>query len=236
MGLKCNPFRVLTEAEWTAVAVVPPSVQKVITHAVAPVQIIGEPGRGKTTTLLAVKSYFLEKNISVMYQYLPEGTHRFDKQRASAANVFLLDEAQRLTRRERQRLCRLASGMRLIFSSHEDLTAICAAHRLPLTTIRLSQMDTAHLTRILRKRLAYFSTNEQPAVAIGGDAVEFLHARFGDDLRAMERFLYEVFQVWVGHAPAEKVLTADFLQTIFKTYADGRVSPRSHTNFTNFCF
>lgn len=217
MGLKCNPFRVLTDAEWAAVAVVPSPVLDVIMRASTPVQIIGEAGRGKTTTLLAVKTKFLRENVPVVYQYLPQGTRHFDDRGAATAQVFLLDEAQRLTRGERRRLCRLAaSGVRLIFSSHEDLTAVCAAHNLSLTTINLSQPDNARLAHILQTRLAYFSTEEQPAITISGDAIDFLLARFGDDLRSMERFLYEVFQWLARHTPAEKVLTAELLRDISK--------------------
>ncbi len=218
MGFKCNPFRTLTDAEWAAVAVVPPTLLAAITNTSAPVQLLGEAGRGKTTTLLAVQALFAQKGVLAVYQYLPEGTRRFDYQKAAAAQVFLLDEAQRLTHGERRRLCRLTTGTRVLFSSHQDLTAECAAHKVSLTTVRLSKPEPAHLARILTVRLAYFSTGTQPVITITPDAIEYLHARFGGNLRLTERFLYEVFQWLVRHSPAEKKLTAARLESIAKNF------------------
>ena len=47
---------------------------------------------------------------------------------------------------------------------------------------------------MLDKRLAYFTLDRAPEVAFTDEAVSALMEMFGDDLRAMERYLYEVFQ------------------------------------------
>jgi hypothetical protein len=47
---------------------------------------------------------------------------------------------------------------------------------------------------MLEQRLAYFALNDVPSVTFTPDAVAYLRDTFDGDLRAVEQFLYEVFQ------------------------------------------
>ncbi len=192
LGFRCNPFRALADEEWAAVAIVPPSILK----ADAPyIQILGEQGRGKSTTLRGLAAYLQLESQRVMYEYLPLGQRRFITSIADL-DVFLLDEAQRLWWWERRRLVRstMKYDTRLVFSSHEDLTELFGRFRLSVFTIWLDQVDEDRLAAILQRRLAYFALHDPPSVVFSPDAIQYLFAQFGSDLRQMEYFLYEVFQ------------------------------------------
>jgi hypothetical protein len=205
IGFKCNPFRALTDDEWPAVAVLPLALQAALSRGVANLQILGPLGHGKTTALLAVADRLRAAGNRAAYEYLPDGQSRFITQ-AAGPGYFLLDEAQRLSGRERQRLVRLP-GIHFVLGSHEDFSPLFAARRLALTTIRIDN-DEDHLAALLERRLAYFALDGVPAITFDASAVRFLHRMFGGNVRAAQHFLYEVFQRF----PPAGAITAARLQ------------------------
>jgi hypothetical protein len=194
LGFRANPFRALEDDEWAAIVVLPAIVVQAA-DAGGHIQVLGERGHGKTSTLLGLQAYFRRAGQAASYEYLPEWQEVFHST-LDGVDVFLLDEAQRLKPAERARLLREAqAGRRLVLGSHEDLTGLFAAAGLPLATLLPDTGGRPHLEALLARRLAFFALSPVlPVVTLDETAVTYLHATFGGNLRAMQWFLYEVFQ------------------------------------------
>jgi len=149
-----------------------------------PVQVIGGRGRGKTTHLLALAA----RHPGAVYECVPEEADRFTSSPADGA-VFLLDEAERVRPRLLRRL--LARPLALALGTHEDLST--AAGR-PLRTVRAGGVTPDRLGEILRRRVEWARRGPGPVPRVPAESVRRLIARHGDDLRAIEGFLYDVFQ------------------------------------------
>jgi hypothetical protein len=198
LGLRSNPFRVLTEAEWMEVAILPASIETMMPDGFVHLQVLGDAGRGKTTTLLALKHAFIAAGLSTTYEYLPPRQSHYETILNGIA-IFILDEAQRLRKREMGRLFANAARSqidlpRLIVSSHRDLSSLFQRRGLPLQTCMLDQISAPFLQKLLSKRLEYFSMTRNKQVQFTEESVTALIDRFGSDLRALEKHLYEVFQ------------------------------------------
>ncbi len=196
LGYRRNPFGALTADEWANVAVLPTAVAPLLQPFTGNWQLLGPMGSGKTTSLLGLQVHLAAQGLRVTYEYLPEGQNCFVTG-PDGWDVFLLDEAQRLKWRERRRLMQAVKNgrYRLIVSSHEDLTPLFARWRLPLTSVSLAAtVSPAHYREVLNRRLAYFALPGMERVTLGETAVRFLFDTFGQNLRAAEYFLYEVWQ------------------------------------------
>ncbi len=199
LGFKSNPFRALADDEWAEVAVLPDAVLSILASGFAHLQVLGEMGHGKTTILLGLAARFRREGKRVTYEYLPEGQCEFHTG-LDGLDVFLLDEAQRLTVNERGRLTSTAQlaggGLHLVLGSHDDVTPLFASRGLLLATVHLDDADSiSHLSAVLARRLDYFAlAQESPGATLTLDAVHYLHETFGGNLRAAQYFLYEVFQ------------------------------------------
>ncbi|MCB9418258.1 MAG: hypothetical protein H6667_00520 [Ardenticatenaceae bacterium] len=162
-------------------------------------QLLGSMGSGKTTTLLKLADTLTQAGGHLAYEYLAQGQRAYQTDTA-VLTTFLLDEAQRLNRRERRRLLSAISrqdqsGLRLILSSHEDLTPLFRRWRQPLQTIDMNALLTADLYgRMLARRLEYFALPDRPHTALSPDAVQWLYETFYPNMRDAEYFLYEVWQ------------------------------------------
>jgi hypothetical protein len=219
LGFQCNPFRVLADDEWADIAVLPGAVESAVTAGFVHLQVLGALGRGKTTTLLGLAARFRREGNRVAYEYLPEGQSQFHTS-LSGLEAFLLDETQRLNQSERDRLLsaaqtlpkvrNLREGLQLVVSSHDDLAPLFAKRGLPLTTVHLEETAALdHLGAVLERRLSYFALDKNaPGVTLTPDAVRYLHETFGGNLRAMQYFLYEVFQRLKGKG----AISADYLR------------------------
>jgi hypothetical protein len=210
VGFRANPFRRLTDDEWAAVAVLPDELLRFTDRRSHHVQVLGGPGRGKTTCLLGLAARLRCSGLSVVYEYLAAGQDCF-RTPLDAVEVFLLDEAQRLRSRERGRLLAAAGhpldGPRLVMGTHEDLTAAFARRGLALATVGVDSVTTTHVAMVLARRLAHFTVDERPGITFSADAVRYLSQAFRGNLRLIEGFLYEVFQ----DMPPRGILTMDML-------------------------
>lgn len=198
LGFRCNPFRALADDEWAEVAILPEPVAQIVAKGFVHLQIVGEKGCGKTTTLLALTAQSRREGRLAVYEHIEEGQSQFNAE-IGGLDLFLLDEAQRLSGPERERLLSSLSeggiGLRLVISSHDDLTPFFARRSLPLTTVRYDTTTLAHLGAVIQRRLAYFALDaDAPGVALSPEAARYLHITFGSDIRATEMTLYEVFQ------------------------------------------
>ena len=198
LGFRSNPFRALTREEWAEVAIIPPQIEEMLASDFTHVQIIGEQGIGKTSTLLALQEYFTNLGQRVRYHYLHLGEKRF-RGRLHSIDVLLLDEMQRLSITQRTRLLRKIAprdgeGIQLICSTHEDLAPIFEGQNRPLTTILLGIYEETFVRQIMERRLQFFALDKQASLRFSEPAYRFLHKTFRSDLRSLEEFLYDVFQ------------------------------------------
>jgi hypothetical protein len=195
--------------EWTAVAFIPPVVQQILDNGFTHLQLLGPAGSGKTTTLLKLTEHFAGQGQRVVYEYLPEGQNHFETNLADV-DLFVLDEAQRLNRRERKRWLAAGTSVRgtdvpFIFSSHEDLTRLFGGRRpsagRPLQTVHVGDAVTlAHYQSWIEQRLAYFALPDVPRVTLSTAVIAHLYQSYGQEMREAEYFLYELFQRdWPPH-------------------------------------
>ena len=138
LGYRCNPFRTLTRDEWRELAVLPEGLHTWIDSLPPLTQILGDQGRGKTSALLALEREINQRGWPVAYEYLPPGTKRYT-QDSSDLQVFLLDEAQRLSRRSLKKLIKMVkTNMRYLFITEIPLSLGLIDIKLDQQAIRLS--------------------------------------------------------------------------------------------------
>jgi chromosomal replication initiation ATPase DnaA len=198
LGFRCNPFRALTREEWSQIAVVPQAIEEAIEGDFSHLQIIGNQGSGKTSALLALKKRFKDQGHKVQYCYLPPGQTKLPGT-WPVGEILLIDEMQRLTQNQRLRVVKKVApmreaGLRLIFSSHEDLSPVFARLRRPLQTIPLHHHEAEFVRSVIERRLRFFSEGDSARASLTEEAYGWLGETFADDLRSLEDFLYEVFQ------------------------------------------
>ncbi len=220
LGFRRNPFGALEADEWIAVAILPDTISKLFSTHFTHLQLLGSMGAGKTTSLRKLADQFANAggpaNQRVAYEYLAQG-ERVMKTDTAVLDILLLDEAQRLNRRSRRRLLASAAqfnggGLRLILSSHKDLTPYFVRRGLPLVTIDLDETLTlAHYERLLARRLAYFALPGAAHTTLSPDAISWLYETFYPNMRDAEYFLYEVWQ----RETAVREVTAVHLQELF---------------------
>jgi hypothetical protein len=212
LGLRCNPFRALTDDEWAEIAILPSELAMFYDGDSAHLQVLGEAGRGKTTTLLGLTAYFRRMGRCATYEYLADGQHRFSTETRDL-DLFCLDEAQRLIERERRRLAAILrrGHLRVVLGSHEDWCRFFRCHALSLATLNLDVGTEGHFRAALERRLEYFAIRGSPEVAFTFEAVRYLWETRGGNLRAAERLLYEVFQSLrqPGRITLERLQAAD---------------------------
>lgn len=208
-GFASNPFRVLTGEELAEVAVLPDGLLSALDDPAAPhIQLLGDAGRGKSTTLLGAAARLRQNGHRVAVEYLPVGADRLWTPTAGL-DAFALDEAQRLNAREASRLLTAAKNTRLLLASHADWTAEFRRSGLPLRTVEIESLGEEHFRAALAARVEYSALPDRSHATLSPDALAWLRARFGTDLRGAERFLYGVFQTTV-RTPAP--VTAERLQ------------------------
>lgn len=202
LGYQCNPFRAVTDAEWVALAVLPPEVEAVA--GVPYLQVLGDKGHGKTTTLLTLTERFRQQGLKAAYEHLEVEADHFITP-LSGLDVFVLDEAQRLTSSERHRLLTANLG-RLVLAGHEDLTPLFKRFGLSLTTIYFDTTTLEHFSNVVARRLDYFALPDVAQRAgVTPEALAYLYATFGADVRHSEQVLYEAFESVKGREGVEAV-------------------------------
>ncbi len=213
LGYQRNPFGSLTNEEWTAVAIPPPVLREAWAQKPSVLQLLGEKGSGKTSSLFWLLAQLEAEGVLAAYEHLPEEARRFTTD-LTGLDGFVLDEAQRLSWREKWRLLRQRPS-RLILSSHQDLTRLFRRRGVTLASVDLDGAATlAQVTAVLQRRLDYFALDGRPRLTLSDDAIRFLHDQFSPDLRAMEFLLYEVWQEQTEPEVLTAVDLTNFQQTM----------------------
>jgi len=186
LNLRRNPFGELEAAERAAVAVV--EVDRFVRRLEQPgyaVQFIGEKGRGKTTHLLAIWRHFPQ----AVYVHVGEQ----ERPRIPHGQPLLIDEMQRLSRWHRRRVFR--RRVPLAIGTHEDLSDELSRAGFEVQTVRpAATLDGKRLRQMLNRRVEWARRGAGPLPQVSLQTAQAMLDRFGDDLRAIEFYLYDLFQ------------------------------------------
>ena len=190
LNLRANPFGELEPWERAAIAVVEtePFVD-CLTRSGRAVQFMGDPGRGKTTHLLAIMAHFPE----AAYVHIPEGR----KPRIPQGNPLFIDEVQRLSPCHRRRIYRRANrrGVPLAMGSHLDVSGELARAGFEVKTVLVAdRLDAPRLCEMLNRRIEWVRRDAGQVPEITIRTARSMMARHGDNVRAIEGHLYELFQ------------------------------------------
>lgn len=175
-----------------------PYVAALRSGAVA-VQFIGDCGRGKTTRLLALRQALGPVAIGPLYvppfaALVPRWWSRLWQLRGE---LLMIDEAQRVPWPVRIRIFR--RGVPLVLATHRDLSGSLRRAGYRVITVAVGAgNDAPHVQRVVNARLraARLHPGEVPQLSLA--EAERLVQRFGDDLRAIEHFLYHQVQQQAG--------------------------------------
>lgn len=194
LGLTKNPFGTLSPEEWVAVTVLPPQLETALQSS-AHLLIMGRKGRGKSTVLRYAVAWHRQRGQAAAYEHLQLQQHHYVTDTA-ALDVFALDEMQRLSWHEAQRLYATMAGKRLIIGSHVDHRLAFMVRRWPLQVIRLGTIASRErLAKILMRRLDVFGLSPHGAqITFSDDAIDYLWGRFRGNLRHVDAFLYDLIQ------------------------------------------
>jgi len=188
LNLRVNPFGELPYDVRARVGVV--DVERFVEPLRKPgfcVQFLGDAGRGKTTHLLKLLLEFPD----AMYVHLPEDE---PPPPIPEGPVVFVDETQRLTRRARARLFG-RPGASFVLGTHEDHSRELERAGLRYETVRVGGAPSREdLRRILSARIEDARRGSGPLPTFSDAGLDRLIARFGDDIRGLEHYLYEVFQ------------------------------------------
>lgn len=204
LNLTANPFGELTPDDRVAAAVVDiePWREWLTAGPRRALQFIGDCGRGKTTHLLALAAAMPDS----AYVYLPP--HPLEQRKLvppywlpsqaplpemPPAPVLAIDEAQRLPRALRRQV--FARGSMLVLGTHCSLARPLRRAGYEWQSVAVAASTTAEqIQTIMNRRIEQVRLGEGELPLINASQAAELHARFGDDLRAIEGHLYEQFQ------------------------------------------
>jgi len=192
VNLRFNPFGELPVEERQQVAVVRMEQEEfsgLVNRLKRPgfvVQFRGACGRGKSTHLLALRAQFPE----APYVYFGEGA---PIPAIPEAPLLFLDETQRLSPMVRRSLFRREASF--VIGTHKDHARELDKAGVEYRCFTLKGLDPDTLARIMERRIQWASRDPgEPVPRLGEAALHGLLKRFGDDLRGMEGYLYDVFQ------------------------------------------
>jgi hypothetical protein len=190
LNLRRNPFGELELSSWAELAVV--EVDHLVPRLRQPgfaVQFMGPKGRGKTTHMLALVRHF------PLARYVHVGEN--ERPRIPHAHPLFVDEIQRVPRRRRRRLFR--RPVSLVIGTHEDFCSELAAAGFEVETIGVgSALDAGRLCGILNLRIEAARRGPGPLPRVTEPTAQVMIDRFGDDLRAIQGAMYDLFQTLPG--------------------------------------
>lgn len=186
LNLRFNPFGEIPLEHRAGLAIVElETIVGQLSDRRAAFQFIGGKGRGKTTHLLALRARFA----NAAYVHIPED----ERLPIPDGDPLLIDEAQRLPRWRRWRVFR--RNVPLVLGTHKDYSGELRRADREVTTIEVGgRLDASRLQRLLERRIEFARRGEGAVPRVTRGAIDRLLLEFGNDVRAMEGRLYEVFQ------------------------------------------
>ena len=186
LNLRHNPFGELTESERVQLAVV--CVDDVVAslhNSNQVVQYVGEKGHGKTTHLLKIRQAFPNSG----FVHIPEGERR----PVPDGQPVFVDEAQRLTARQRRHLFR--EDRALVLGTHQDFQLELEQAGRKVTTIAAcSQTSISRLKQIVTDRIEFARRGLGPVPTVHGMTLKRLLQSQAGDIRSMLQILYDAVQ------------------------------------------
>ena len=186
LNLCRNPFGQLTAKERARLAVV--NVDRFVKALQEPGQVFeffGHSGRGKSTHMRGIWRHFPK----APFLRVAEERERFS---IPDRPVIFIDEAQFLTRRQRRKT--FTSQRSYVVGTHQKLHTTYRRAGLRFETIELRGITAAKLAPIIESRIEAFRRGPGPIPRVHDDAIHLLIEEFGDNIRAIEGRLYEIFQ------------------------------------------
>lgn len=186
LNLKFNPFGELSDSEWVQSAIV--DVDRFVNELEQPnvaIQLIGDHGRGKTTHLKIIHQYFFNQ---AYLKVFPGGP----LPKLNSSDIFFIDSIDHLTLRERKVIYRKCRS--IVFTTHQNLSRELEKEEFHIVTEHVSCRCEHKLLRILNRKIevARLGSGEVPTIEMS--LVKDLMARYDDNIRAMQNYLYEYFQ------------------------------------------
>jgi len=190
LNLRRNPFGELELSRWAKLAVV--DVDRFLPRLTEPgfaVQFMGDKGRGKTTHLLAILRHFPRG------RYVHVGEN--ERPRIPRGHPLLVDEIQRLPRRARRRVFR--RPVSLAVATHEDVSGELTAAGFEVETVEVGGgLDANRLAEILNRRIEAARRGPGRLPRVTPPTARAMIDRFGDDVRAIQWHVYDLFQSLPG--------------------------------------
>jgi hypothetical protein len=150
------------------------------------VELVGRPGRGKSSNLNAVATR-VRGTITVVFErdepILP-------------ARVVLVDEVDRLSWRSRQRLFRWVrrNSACLVIATHRSQAPWLRLAGLQVRSERLRGLSRPQLMRYIERRMEWARLGPGPVPEPPSQYIDQLEGRHRDDVRAIESALYDWVQ------------------------------------------
>ena len=186
LNLRFNPFGELPLKYRAELAVI--EMTPLLEHLERPravLQLIGEKGHGKTTHLLALKECFPGAG----YVHFPEQ----ERPPVPEGNPLILDEAQRIPWWQRRQL--FQRPVPLILGTHRDFTRQLQRLGRTVKTVPAGEKtNRQQLEKILHRRIEFARRDPGPVPSIPLTTIDKLLDQHGDDIRAIEGHLYDLFQ------------------------------------------
>ena len=186
LNLRFNPFGELTRQERATLAVVDlGDLPRFLHNERHAIQFLAHQGNGKSTHLLALHTHFSDASYT---QFYPG-----EKPTLSLTPMSFLDSFDLLPARQRRRLYgRMRS---FACTTHVDLSNELHRAGIHVRTVEVGRYAPSRLKEIFRRRIVFAQRHaNQPVPALHDKTVQRLMEKHGDNIRAMESELYDIFQ------------------------------------------
>lgn len=185
LNLRRNPFGAVPQRDWPALTVADTGELRAhLRKGRAALQLVGACGRGKSTHLRALHGDFPD----AFYSRIAEG----ERPSIPRRKQLFIDESQRLPWWKREWLFRGCET--LAVATHALHTAQLERLGFAVLTVEIAGLTLARLQTIVQRRLTWAHNGRGPLPTLPSEGLQGLLATHGDDLRAIEHALYEIFQ------------------------------------------
>jgi hypothetical protein len=186
LNLRWNPFGAISieDTPQLAVVAVEAFVERLQRSGFA-LQFLGEPGRGKTTHLLALREYFPQ----APYLHFLENA---EIPEIPQAPLLFLDDTQNISASLRKRI--FARQVSLVIGTQVDHSRELIKAGLQYYSVRLEGNTIENIDLIIQRRIEWARRSPGPVPAVSRDEIARLIKAYNSDTRAILARLYEEFQ------------------------------------------
>lgn len=191
LNLCRNPFGELPDDQKAALAVV--DLERFVGRLARPgfaVEFVGSRGRGKTTRLHVLRQHFPDAPLVGFAR--PPRLFWPPRPPERGPPVIFVDDGQFLSPRQRRRL--LGRPASFVIATHESFAASFVARGLEYESLEVGGLSVELLGEIVDRRIEWARRAPGPVPTVAPAALAALLDWHGDNVRAIEHHLYEVFQ------------------------------------------